>query len=294
MSYHQGNTWQDQQKEGIESTLNGAQLEYFYLDTKRNEAGGAAKAKEALALYQKLQPDAVITADDLAQSLFVVPYLKDKVKTPVVFLGVNDDAEKYGFPASNVTGVIEVKHFKESISFAQLLLPDLKRLAVLYADNESNQLNVAELKSQQTILSAEILRYLPLKTFAELETAVRSNGGAVDAFFSLNLSGLLDVKGRPMEATEAMTQLSLLSAKPIIAAASYDIESGALCGVIATGQEQGELAASMVRDILAGKAITDIPLTKNKNGRRYINIRPAHRLGIPLPSIAVAGSKLVK
>ena len=34
---------------------------------------------------------------------------------------VANDAAKYGFPATNVIGVLEKKHFREAISFAQLL-----------------------------------------------------------------------------------------------------------------------------------------------------------------------------
>lgn len=294
MSYHQGNQWQDDQRQGLDTVLNGVQIEYFNLDTKRNEALGEAKAKEALMRYQQFQPDAVIAADDFAQSLFVVPYLKDKVKTPVVFLGVNDDAAHYGFPASNVTGVIEIKHFKESISFAQLLVPDIKRVAVVYMDNQTNRKNVEELKRQQARIPAEVVRYRPATAFSDLEKFVRTATDKVDAFFSLNLSGLLDENGVVMEAPEAMAKLTSLSVKPIIVTEYYDVESGALCGVVKTGQEQGELAARMVLDIFAGKDIKDIPLTKNKNGLRYINVTTAQRLGIPLKSIAVIGTKLVK
>lgn len=294
MSYHQGSQWQDDQRQGLESVLTGAQTEYFYLDTKRSEAGGAAKAKEALALYQKIQPDAVIAADDFAQALFVVPYLKDKVKTPVVFLGVNDDAAQYGFPASNVTGVIEVKHYKQSITFAQLLVPEIKRIAVLYMDNPTNRKNVEELKRQQATFSAEIVRFRSATTFTDLEKFVRTATDKVDAFLALNLSGLRDEAGTAMEATKAMAKLALLSAKPVIVTDYYDVEAGALCGVVKTGQEQGELAAHMVLDIFSGKAIKDIPVTKNQNGLRYINVTTARRLGVPLKSIAVVGTKLVK
>lgn len=294
MSYHQGNQWQDDERQGVDAALAGAQREYFYLDTKRSEAGGAAKAKEAWAVYQKLQPDAVIAADDFAQSLFVVPYLKDKVKTPVVFLGVNNDAARYGFPASNVTGVIEIKHYRESIAFAQLLVPGVRRVAVLYMDNQTNRENVEEVKRQQATFAAELVRFRPATTFADLEKFVRTATDKVDAFLALNFSGMHDEKGAVMEAAQVMEKLTSLSIKPVIATEYYDVESGALCGVVKTGLEQGDLAAHMVLDIFSGKAIKDIAVTKNKNGLRYINVSTAQRLGVPLRSVAVAGTKLVK
>lgn len=294
MSYHQGNDWQDQQREGIENVLKDARITYFYLDTKRNPEGGPARAKEAFALYQKLHPVAVITADDHAQSLFVVPYLKNKVKTPVVFLGVNNDASKYGFPADNVTGVVEVKHVAESLNFAQLIVPCLQKIAVLYKENYSNLLNIQQMQEEQSLYPVEIVRYCPLNSFADLERIVETVSSEVDGFFSQNLAGLLDDKGKPLEAVFSMTNLALLSKKPIIAHTSYDIEAGALCGVIQTGQEQGELAAYMVLELFGGKAIRDIPIVKNNNGQRYINVNTAARLNIRLNSSAVMGSKLVK
>ncbi len=294
MSYHLGNTWQDQQREGIEAILSDADIKYYYLDTKRNKDGASARAKEAYALYQNFKPDAVIAADDHAQSYFVVPYLKDKVKTPVVFLGVNNDASKYGFPATNVTGILEVKHVMEGISFAKFIEKDLKKVAVLYTINRSNTLNVAQIKKEQASYPAEVVNYYGFSTLAEAMETVAKPGSEVDAFFSLNLTGLLDENGKPIEATTTMRKLTLLSQKPIIAADSYDIEAGALCGVIKTGQEQGETAARMVRELLQGKDIRDIPITKNKNGKRYINVTTADRLGIVVPHAAFIGTKLVR
>ena len=92
MSCHPENMWQHNVKEGIQSVLKDADIRCFWMNTKRDLAGGEARAREAFEMYKGLKPDAVITVDDNAQSLFVVPYLKDKVKTPVVFCGVNDDA----------------------------------------------------------------------------------------------------------------------------------------------------------------------------------------------------------
>ena len=59
------------------------------MDTKKNIEGGVRKAKDAYELYRRLQPDGVIAADDNAQSMFVVPYLKDRYDVPVIFCGVN-------------------------------------------------------------------------------------------------------------------------------------------------------------------------------------------------------------
>ena len=160
MSYHQGNTWQDQEQKGLAAGLRGAELVYFYLDSKRDKAGAAARAKEAFSLFHDLAPDAVVATDDNAQSMFVVPYLKDKVKTPVVFCGVNNNAGKYGYPATNVNGIVEIKHFLETINFARLITGNINRLAVIYKDNPSNQRNITQLAKEKDSYSLEDIEYL--------------------------------------------------------------------------------------------------------------------------------------
>jgi ABC-type uncharacterized transport system substrate-binding protein len=294
MSYHRGNTWQDEEREGIDSLLTGVDVTYFYLDTKRNIEDGPARAAEAFALYEKLRPDAVLAADDHAQAMFVVPYLSGKVETPVVFLGVNDDASRYGFPSENVTGILEVKHVGESLALAQILVPSLQRVDVLYKDNRSNRMNVAQMRKKEASYSVKVVQYLSPETFTEALDIVLSPEREADAFFTFNLTGLTDEDGRPMEAAEIVRLLSQATRKPLIGADYYEVESGALCGVVKTGQEQGETAARMVLDLFGGGKIGEMPITRNSNGQRAINVTTAERLGIVLKGDAVLGSTLIR
>ncbi len=94
MSYEETYPTTPEYKEGIKAVLGDTcEIRYFQMDTKQHLEAGPEKAKEAYALYEEFQPDGVIAADDNAQSMFVVPYLKDKVKTPVMFCGVNAEAK---------------------------------------------------------------------------------------------------------------------------------------------------------------------------------------------------------
>ena len=79
------------------------------MDTKRNKSDEykIAVGREARDLILSWQPDVVITADDNAAKYLIQPYFKDSA-TPFVFCGVNWTAEEYGFPYSNVTGIVEV------------------------------------------------------------------------------------------------------------------------------------------------------------------------------------------
>ena len=169
MSYHQTYKGEIEIREGLEKALPGARFKYVWLDTKINKKGGPEKAKEAIELYQEFKPDGVIAADDSAQELFVVPYLKDKEPVPVVFCGVNFEAGKYGYPAGNVTGVLEKKHYREGISFAQLIDRNVEKIAVVYIENRTNRQNLSQLREEADSYQAKIVNYYRVERIDQLK-----------------------------------------------------------------------------------------------------------------------------
>jgi ABC-type uncharacterized transport system substrate-binding protein len=50
----------------------------------------------------------------------------------------------------------------------------------------------------------------------------------------------------------------------------------------------------MVLDIFGGRKVGEIPIARNSNGRRTINVTTAERLGITLGTDAIFGSTLVR
>ncbi len=149
MSYEQENPWCMEIKEGIDSALaDTSEITYFYMNTKINMEDSEQKAKEAYALFQKIKPDGIITADDNAQWMFVLPYLKNKVKTPVMFCGVNAEAEQYGYPASNVSGILERGHIRESIAFVKQLVPSIRTVAFIAKESPSGRALLKQVENE--------------------------------------------------------------------------------------------------------------------------------------------------
>ena len=107
-SYHQGYEWSDGVTEGVRSVLDntGVDLKIFRMDTKRNtdEAYKKKAALQAKELIASFHPDVVIASDDNASKYLIMNYFKD-ADLPFVFCGVNYNADDYGFPYSNVTGM---------------------------------------------------------------------------------------------------------------------------------------------------------------------------------------------
>lgn len=292
-SYHREYQWVGDIIQALERDLVGASLTYFFMDTKKNPEGAAAKGAEAMALFRKLKPDAVIAMDDAAQEFFVVPYLKDKVATPVIFCGVNDDADKYGYPATNVTGVVEKKHYRESFSFAQVIKPSIRRIGILYTPLDSNGVNLAQIEREKHAYSVEIVPPVPVRNLAEIRQAVADLAQRADALLLLNMTGIRDEEGRQFEGHDVIRAVVEMTGLVTIGASDWEVEAGALCGVIKTGEEQGALAAEMLLALWSGKTVPELPLTWNRSGQRYLNIATLKKLGLPPTPTMIIGTKII-
>lgn len=295
MSYEQNNPWCIEIKEGIETVLAAqAELTYFYMDTKINFAGGVQKAKEAYSLLHKLQPDGVIAVDDNAQQMFVLPFLKDKVKIPIMFCGVNREAERYGYPTINISGVLERGHIKASISLAKQLSPSIKTVGFFAKDSPSGVALHRQVEGESASYITTVSAVELLKTTKELLVLAKKHKEISDAIFIDSLEGILEENGTSPTNFQLIKILSKEFGKPIIGANLYHVSNGALCAVVKTGQEQGNTAATMLLQSLQGTPVADIPITRNYQGKRVINVTVMNELGIKPRPIVLLGTDLVK
>ena len=294
MSYEETFPWDTEIKEGVEQVL-GKQcgVTYFYMNTKSNPAGGAQKAKEAYDLYLELQPDGVIASDDNAQAMFVVPYLKEKVATPVMFCGVNSAPEIYGYPTANVSGILERINIKESLIFLRQLVPSIKTVSYLAKESETGQADIRQFEAQTDLPATFIASKLPT-TMPEALAAAASLNGQVDALFLESFEGIPDENGAPLSDPFVIAQVSAAFGKPTISTFGDNVTYGVLCAVVRTGQEQGSTAAEMLLKAINGTPVSELALTKNQYGRRIINIEVMQRLGIKANPKVIRGAELVK
>ena len=292
MSYEESNPWCQEVKEGIDSVLSEtADITYFYMDTKVDIDGGPDKARAAYDLFRRMEPDGVITVDDNAQKMFVVPYLLDHHDTPVMFSGVNAEAEQYGFPTPSVSGILERGHIRESIAFAKQLVPSLKSVTFLTRQSPSGRALQRQVeKESATYLATSSFHLIEsLEELKELEDELRDNA---DALYIDSLQGVRDSEGRSLSIKDVIETLTAMTRKPIIGANQYHVEQGALCAVVKTGQEQGATAAEMLQEAMRGTPVTHIPVAQNFKGKRVINVRVMRALNLQVRPIVLLGATL--
>ena len=294
MSYDEQYAWEQEIREGLDEVLQGTcETRYVYLDTKRDLAGGEEKSKAAYRVFEEFGPDGVIAADDNAQSMFVVPYLKDKVDAPVVFCGVNAEAKAYGYPSKNVTGIVERLHIGKTIAFAQQLIPSIKTIALVLKDSPSGKAVYEQYRNEQNQYPARTIGFITPNTLEEALEAVENLKDKTDAIFYETMEGIRDKTGRIYTDREVLPLLREKYGKPIVANNLYHVEYGAFCAVIKTGQEQGRKAAEMLLSAMRGTPVSQIPVVGNREGKRVINLNVMKSLGVLPASTALSGTKLV-
>lgn len=294
MSYEENNPWSVEIKEGVESTMpDSCDIKYFYMNTKENFNDGPEKAKEAYNLYKQFKPDGVIAADDNAQSMFVVPYLKDKVKTPVMFCGVNGEPEDFGYPASNVSGILERAHIDATIALAKQLDPSIETVGFIAKSSPSGLALKKQVEKESDTYLAKVSGFKLAKTKQDTLLAVEELGPRSDALFMESTRGILDEDGNPLLSKEIIQLVSNAFGKPVLGANRYHVEEGVLCATIKTGQNQGRVAAEMLLKSMQGTAASKIPIVANKHGKRLVNVSVMKSLGIKPKRRTLIGSELV-
>lgn len=294
-SYEEDSLWEGEIRDAIERTLSPvADLTFFYLNTKTRLEGGQDRAAAAYELYLDLQPDGVIAVDDNAQSLFVVPYLKDREPVPVIFCGVNADPEEYGYPATNVTGILERHHFEETIALSRQFGGRVETFAVMVENSPSAGLIIDQLMKQQEQLSAELVGVLMPDDLDDAVGKAKRYRTMADLLFVLTLNGLTGKDGRRVDEKQAIARVVAAFAKPTAATAAFAIKSGVLNGVLASGEEQGMRASFMMMEALREHGVEMIPVDRNRLGKRMVNVSTMKALGLNPDPIFYRGVEFVR
>lgn len=295
MSYEEQNPWVKEIRAGIDSVLAASsEVTYFFMETKVNREAGPKKAEEALALYRTLQPNGVIAADDDAQAMFVAPFLKERTDTPVVFNGVNSAPSKYGYPAANVSGVLERAHARETLAFAKQLLPKIQSACFMVNANPSGDALRLQVDEEKSSYPAKINGFFMVENVDELARLEKRLRAECDALLVDSLEGVLDRERKPMGNLKTIQALKEIYKGPILGANRYQVEQGALAAVVKTGQEQGYLSAKMLLQAMKGTSIATLPIVRNVRGQRIINVTELDALKLEVRPVLLRGATLVK
>lgn len=272
--------------EGIQNALEGLQLDirFYHMDTKRNTSEdwkrqAGAKARK---MVDDFRPDLVITMDDNAQSYFARDYANRPGAPVFVFAGVNAEPEAYGFPADNVTGVLERPNITESIELLQKIVPDVKKIALLTDNSETSEAVLEYIAKLH--LPVEVVTRQMIATRDEWRQTITETCPKVDGFGFYVLRTVAEDGQTDHKVAEEdlIAEYYTLCSKPTTGFFDSAAKAGALCGVSVSMREQGYSAGRIAREILLGRKPGDFPPQPTSKGRIQLNLIVAEKLGIDI------------
>lgn len=275
-SYHEGFAWSDGVTRGVRKVLgeSGAQVKVVRMDTKRNPSPDHARkaAGEAMQAVREFSPDVVMASEDNAQRFFVVPFLKGG-DIPVVACGINWDASEYGYPAPNVTGMVEVN-----------LLGEARRVLRKFSGGDRTGYIAADTESERKNLGIYNARDFKGALDGRLVSRFADFGPAFEEVQSR--SDMLIMGGNAgIEGWDDAAARAFLLDHTRIATGSFDeyLSPYVIFTFAKEPEEQGEWMAATALRVLDGENPADIPMVENRRVRLIVNLRLARAAGIVLP-----------
>lgn len=297
-SYHAGYSWVDDIDKGVAKALDGSGIEVktFYMDTKRktSEDWKVESGKLAMKEIETFKPDVVITADDNAQKYFAAALAGKEGAPQVIFCGVNAEPSDYGFPAANVTGIIERPHFAQTIAMFQKINPAAKNVIMICDDSITSAMTIKFCQTAKT--SLPVVAYETPSTFDQWKAAITAAQDKADAIITFNYHTVKASSGT----TDSMTPSDVMSWTvdnskiPVIALMNFGVNDGALCGISEDGSEHGFLSAKIAKEMIVdGKKASDFPVTRAKEGVVMINLKNAEKTGIKVPYALIKTAQMI-
>jgi putative ABC transport system substrate-binding protein len=204
-------------------------------------------------------------------------------EVPIVFTTVSDPVglgliQNFARPGGNITGIADLSRTlgPKRLQVFLELLPKLKRVLILYDEEDTNAKAEAEVYQEAAqLLGIELVRQ-EVRTTAEAQALLRTaqqsgiDGLLVPRCCELNIPGLM---------LEATTQHGL----PAIFIAAFWVERGALASYGADYYASGKQAARLVDKIFQGAKPADLPVEVNPKIEFAINLKTAKTMGLSIP-----------
>lgn len=284
-SYHQGLRWTDNVNSGIQEVMDSigsqVELDYEYLDTKRNPSD--AYLNKLIELYdlklQREKYDVIIVSDNNALSFVKDHRTKYFQNTPIIFCGINHFNDEMIEGLDNITGVAEEVDWDGVIDLIIKTRPETKNLVVIN-DNKTttaklNKLLMLDVEKKHHDRLEFI--YYEDQGIDELIDNVRNIKGDTSI---LLLTFNKDKFGKFISYQDNLDLLIPESKVPIYIAWAFYINSGVIGGKVVNGSFHGQMAARMVAKIINGTSIDSIPIYRKPLDQFVVDYNEIQRFHI--------------
>lgn len=200
---------------------------------------------------------------------------------PILVTAVTDPAasalvESNDAPNCNVSGTSDLTPVKEQIDLLAKLLPDAKKVTIMYCSGEENSIIQADMAEEAAkALGLEVERKTVTST-NDVAQVTQSVVGSCDAVY-IPTDNLL---ASSMPLVSSITNPAGL---PVIVGETGMVNGGGLASVAIDYTDLGKLTGKMAVQLIEGADIKTMPIQYAENPELVINETAAAELGITIP-----------
>ena len=263
-----------QQVGGIKSVFENenVELDIEFMDSKRlytDENIGNFYTSLKYKIENLKSYDAVIVGDDNALN-FTVEHQQELFKgVPIVFMGVNN--VENAIKASEtpyITGAIEASSIWETIEIGSVFNDKAKNVVALTDNTNSGQGDLESYYREADKFESLNFTDLDLSKLDFNEFAKRLQDIDEDDIVLL-LSVFTDKNGSSVSFDEGLQIVLDNCSQPVYHPYYQGLGDGAIGGKVISHNEQGKIAASIVKEVFAGRDISEIPYV-DESPNKYI------------------------
>ncbi len=199
---------------------------------------------------------------------------------PVIFAACTDPiaaglVKNLELPGGNVTGTSDAVSASQIMDLALQLTPDIKTIGALYNAGETNSVSVIDDLKEYAAANGMTVVDATVTASSEVQTAVTSLVGKVDAVFS-------PIDNTVASAMPVVAKVANEAKLPVYVSADSMVSDGGLATYGINYTILGQETANMVAEVLSGTNPREIPVMTMTDMNVYINQATADALGIKI------------
>ena len=273
-SYHKGYVWTNSISEAVEDSFRNTDvvISTEFMDTKRTYSQEHINLLFTLyqEKYKNKKFDLIIASDNNALSFLEKYHDKIFQDVPIVFCGINNfEYERFNklHIKNRTTGVLEAVDIKKNINLIFKLHPNVKKLLVLNDQTVTGQEMKREFFEVFEQFKKDIdIEYIDKFRLDRLKERVKNlDKDTVILYIHL----IKDETGKIFNFKNGLIELDNSTDAPIYGLWDFYLNHGIIGGFLTNGYGQGRDASALAKEILNGKAVSEMKIIK-KGSNRYI------------------------
>jgi putative tryptophan/tyrosine transport system substrate-binding protein len=214
-------------------------------------------------------------------------------QTPVVFSAVTDPinaklVSQLEKPGGMITGVRDFAPVDKHLELIAKLLPQAKRVGVIYNAGESNSVSIVNFLKQSAPAKQMTVVEATVSNSAEVGSAAKSLVGRADVIY-------VPTDNTIVSALNSVLQVGIQNKLPVFAGDNESVEKGAIASLGFNYRDIGKQTGKMVVRILNGEAPGTIAVESPTKVELVVNPKAAAQMGVKIPDAMLKDAvKVVK